>query len=91
MDEPAEMYVPSVIPRDLRELACLPGVRELAEDFDKDDTPLWLEAALPVSYTSCLASGALRFANRWKGDRWSSSLSEMPISRGTELDSDSEV
>lgn len=43
------MYVFSVIPRDLSDPACLPGVREPAEDFDSDDKPLRLDTGLAES------------------------------------------
>jgi hypothetical protein len=71
-DDPAEMYVFSVLlPRDLSDPVCLPGVFEPPEDLEISDAPLRLETGLPVvSYGSSLpeSSAGLR-TNRSNGDR----------------------
>lgn len=86
------MYVLSVILRDLSDPLWTPGVRSPADYLDSDDRPLRLDAGLPGSYDwSVPESGPWRLARRANGDRWSSSLSKMPTSTGTELASDSDV
>jgi hypothetical protein len=63
------------------------------DDFDRDDRPLLLEMGLADSYVSLPDSWPWPCprAIRAKGDMWSSSLSEIPFSMGTELVSDSDV
>lgn len=90
--EPTEMYVPSLMPRDLVELATRPGVREPAEDLECEDRPLRLERGLADSYEASFPeSGTGRRCRRASAGIWSSSLSDIPISSGTELVSDSDV
>ena len=87
------MYVLSDMPRDLIDPLTRPGVREPADDFDSEEMPLRLDTGLAESYDCSFPdeSAFCRREKRWNGDMWSSSLSDTPISRGTELVSDSDV